>query len=175
MTSAGSGETPVEVGRVSRAHGLQGELRVVPFWAQSRALLEVAQVLLRLPDGSERTHRVSRARAANKAVLLALEGVDDVDAAAALKGAVVAVERAAMPPLGPGEYYLSDLVGAIVNAPDGEVGRAVAVVTHPTVDVLVIELSDGRRVEQPLVEHWIDAVDLERGVVQLASREGLIE
>ena len=51
--------------------------------------------------------------------LVHLAGVDDREAAAALTLAEVRVARAALPPLGPGEYYVEDVVGCAVEDEDG--------------------------------------------------------
>jgi hypothetical protein len=45
----------------------------------------------------------------------------------------------------------------------------------PSVDTAVIRTPDGRSVEQPLVEAWLDEVDLEARVVRLSSRDGLVD
>jgi ribosomal 30S subunit maturation factor RimM len=76
--------------------------------------------------------------------------------------------------LAAGEYYLSDLVGAEVVAPDGVVGKVVELGLHPSVDTLIIETADGTRVEQPMVETWVKSVDTTGGRVELSSRDGLI-
>jgi 16S rRNA processing protein RimM len=98
-----------------------------------------------------------------------------MDGAAALKGALLLVEKSALPPLESDEYYLADLVGAQVRCRDERIGVVTAVRTYSTVDVLVIEMEDGRFVEQPVVDHWIQSVDWEAGLVLLASTEALIE
>lgn len=165
----------LEFGRVGKPHGLSGELKIAAFWSESRALLDVPRVLLRFPSGEEREFQVLRARPANKLTLLTLEGVADRTAAEALKGAIVVVEREFLPPLAAGEYYLADLIGASVVGPSGELGRVVRVVTHPTVDSIVIRLSDGREVEQPLLEPWLVGVNSEAKTVELSSTEGFVE
>ena len=165
----------LEIGRVSRPHGLAGELRVALHWAESSALQHVRRVWLRTPDGAARRYEVRSSRGANKAVLLAVEGVGDRDSAEALRGAAVLVERSELPPLEVGEYYLSDLLGAAVVAPGGEIGRVVEVRTHPSVDSIVIDSGDGRLREQPLAAVWLEEVDVAKGRIVLTSEDGLID
>jgi ribosomal 30S subunit maturation factor RimM len=69
---------------------------------------------------------------------------------------------------------LADLVGATVTAPDGIVGTVVEVALHPSVDALVIETPDGGRLEQPLLDHWLSAVDPSGKSIVLTSRDGLM-
>ncbi len=165
----------LEVGRVTRPHGVRGEVKVQLHWQESEALFEAERVLVRHQDGGQRWLRITGARRANRFVLLRLDGVDSMDAAAVLKGALLSVERGALPPLEADEYYLADLVGAHVRCLDQEIGVVTAVRTYTTVDVLVIETEDGRLLEQPVIDHWIQGVDVQAGLVFLASTEALIE
>ncbi|HYQ40583.1 MAG TPA: ribosome maturation factor RimM [Polyangiaceae bacterium] len=163
----------LEVGRVSKAHGITGELRVVPHWESSDALDQVEQIWL--TQGGKRTaYAVERARAVPKGYLVKLRGVDDRNAAEALQGALVSVARSALSPLEPGEYYLVDLIGAKVFGPDGEIGEVTDIASHPTVDVIVVRLADGTSAEQPLSEPWLSSVDIAARQVILSSLDGLM-
>lgn len=164
----------VEVGGVVKPHGVRGELKVRPHYAASVSLLFVEQVWLAAGANEPRPFRVLAARRANRFVLLGLDGVRDVDAAERLRGARVLVERSSLPELDPGEFYLSDLVGARVEGPSGEIGRVVEVRVHPSVDSLVIARPDGTVVEQPLGEAWLESVDVDGACVRLSTTDGLI-
>jgi len=166
-------EPGLEVGRVSKAHGITGELRIVPHWESSDALERVREVWLTL-NGQRRPYAVERARQVPRAYLVKLAGIDDRNAAEALHGATVSVPRGALPPLEPGEYYLVDLIGAKVTGPDGEVGEVTGIVSHPTVDVVVLRLTDGSSAEQPLSEPWLQSIDVAARQIVLNSLDGLM-
>jgi 16S rRNA processing protein RimM len=163
----------LEIGRVSKAHGILGELRVAPHWEASDALLHAEQIWLSL-NGQTVAYVVERARAVPRAYLVKLKGVDDRNAAETLHGAAVSVPRNALPALEPGEYYLVDLIGAKVTGPDGEIGEVTGVVSHPTVDVIVLRLPDGKSAEQALSPPWLSHVDLAARQVVLLSLDGLM-
>ena len=163
----------LEVGRVSKAHGITGELRIVPHWESSDALEQVSEIWLTLKD-KRTAYAVERARAVPRAYLVKLRGVDDRNAAEALHGATVSVPRAVLPPLEPGEYYLVDLIGAKVVGPEGEIGEVTGIVSHPTVDVIVLRLANGTSAEQPLSEPWLSSVDMAAHKVILNSLDGLM-
>jgi 16S rRNA processing protein RimM len=165
----------IEVGRVARAHGVRGEVRVALHWAHSDSLSHVDDVVLTAKGRTLGTFRVRAARPVDRAVLLSLVGVDDRDGADALRGASVSVAREALPPLGAGEYYLCDLVGASVVSPKGPVGEVIEVRMPPTVDTLVVRAPGGALWEQALAEPWIASVDAEKRLVELASEDGLVE
>lgn len=163
----------VEIGRVLRPHGLRGELKVRLHWEGSTVLSEVGSVVIG-EAGQARSVAVEAVRPGPKGVLLKLVGVDDCDAAQAFAGAPLSVPRSALPPLEPGEYYLSDLVGAEVWGPEGRVGEVIEVRLHPSVDSMVVRTSDGSVLEQPLAEPWLESVDVEAGRVTLTTTEGLV-
>jgi 16S rRNA processing protein RimM len=163
----------IEIGRVIKPHGLGGELKVRLHWTESDALDHVEALFVRIGD-VERELGIESVRPSPPGVLLKLEGIDDRDAAETLRDALILVPRDALPPLEPGEYYLSDLVGLEVVGPDGVVGVVVEVRTHPSVDAAVVRLPDGKLVEQPLVEPWLEAVDLKGNQLVLSSLEGLV-
>lgn len=141
-------------------------------WRSSALLFERDSLCLTREDQSEE-REIEALRRTPKGLLLKLVGVDDRDQAEALRGAKISVPRAELPELPAGEYYLCDLVGSEVVTPEGPLGKVVEVRVHPSVDAIVIQLPDGRLVEQILGEPWVESVT--DGKVVLTGRDGLIE
>ena len=94
------------VGRVRKAHGVRGRVLISPYHAGSPALGSVRTVHI-----GGRTYHVSRAERVDLGYLIALRGIDDRDAADALRGKEVEVDREELPPPGENELYAIDLVG----------------------------------------------------------------
>ncbi|HEX3775531.1 MAG TPA: ribosome maturation factor RimM [Polyangiaceae bacterium] len=163
----------LEIGRVSKAHGILGELKIVPHWSASDALLH-AQKLWLTRNGQRSVYAVEQARAVPRAYLVKLGGINDRNAAEALHGATVHVPRALLPPLEPGEYYLVDLIGVRVVGPNGDVGEVISVESHPTVDAVVIKLQNGDTAEQALSAPWLASVDVAERRIVLHSLDGLM-
>lgn len=116
----------VVLGRVGRPHGLQGEVVVREVSLDAEAWERLAQVLLVGPLARpERAVRIAALRPFGPGLLVHFAGVDTVEAAAALAGAAIEVEREALPTPGADEIYLFDLVG--LTAVD-EAGRELGVV-----------------------------------------------
>jgi len=94
------------VGRVARAHGVRGRILVAPYNADSTAVQTVKRLWI---EGRE--FEVARAERVNLGYLVALRGIDDRDAAGALRGKEVEVDRDELPAPGEDEVYAIDLIG----------------------------------------------------------------
>lgn len=107
----------VEVGRIATAHGVQGWLKIQPY-SQQAAALSSARTWWLAPVGAAgaspaRAVLVQSCRLAAQHVLARVQGVDDRDAALALRGWTVWVPRASFPPPEADEYYWVDLIGCL--------------------------------------------------------------
>jgi 16S rRNA processing protein RimM len=155
----------IELAAVVRAHGLRGELLLKPFNPDSTLLTEVTHVLLKTREGAVTRYTVESARVHSAAQLLALREVQGKDAADALRGQLVCVTRADLPPLDEDEFYLVDLVGIQVNDAAGKrIGSVVEVIEYPSVNCLVVESDEGRR-EVPHLPRYVLSLDMSARVV----------
>ncbi len=161
---------------VGRPHGVRGEIRAHSFNKDSALLLELEEILVRFVDGERKgeEHEVSidSARQGNDAILLKLHGVDDRDAADGVRGAQLLAKRSEFPPPEAGEFYACDIIGAEAICDGAVVGRVEALTSYPSVDILVIA-AHGGRYEVPLVDPYVDTVDVENSKVVLRTLEGL--
>ncbi len=165
MTAPSQADELVELAAVVRAHGLNGELLLKQFNPESDLLTRSTSVVLRLPSGALQTCEVTGVRGGVDSTLLALRGVSRREEAEPLRGSVVCVPRATLPPLEEGEYYLVDLVGLKVRSPQGEIaGHVESVIEYPSVSCLVVVVGDV----------WREVPDLPRYVPEVHVREGYV-
>ena len=150
----------LEVGRVGRAHGLRGEVHVVAVSNVDERFAPGSQLVI----GDEPRVVVS-ARAAGNGWVVHFEGVDDRNAAEALRGKpVLGVARQAEA----GELFVHDVIGADVRDRAGtRLGRVEAVQANPAHDLLVLD--SGALI--PIVF----VVDTQPGVVTVDLPDGLLE
>ena len=81
-----------------------------------------------------------------KAAIARFEGVNDRAAAEDLRGSLVEVDRAALPPLEDGEFYHADVIGLpCVDGAGESVGTVAAVENFGAGDLLEIAKPDGKR------------------------------
>ena len=136
---AASGERRIALAAIAGAHGVKGELRLKLFSDSVESLSRHRRLVV---GGVERRLLFVRD---TKNPVARFEGVDDRSAAESLRGALIEVDRSALPPLEDGEYYHADLIG--LSAVDGD-GRKVGIVTavenYGAGDLLEIELEGGK-------------------------------
>jgi len=140
-TPATDEERRIPLAAVAGAHGIKGEVRLKLFTDSAENLSRHAKLLV---GGVER--RLVMVRGDNKGAVARFEGIADRTAAERLRGSLVEIDRAALPPLGDGEYYHADLIGtACIDGEGRELGTVVAVENFGAGDLLEIEDASGRR------------------------------
>jgi 16S rRNA processing protein RimM len=159
----------IELGRLGAPYGIRGWVRVESYTDPPERLLEHREWVLRLGGAERRNVRVAAARLHRDGLVAQLEGVGNRNEAAALTGAVVEVDRAALPPLSEREYYRADLIGFRVRNLEGaDLGAVSHFVDAPAGAVLVAKERGGR-------EHWVPAAPRHLRSVDLAGREIVVD
>lgn len=153
------------MGRIAAPHGVKGWIKVEPFTAETRGLLDYRTWWVGGASGWQE-RRLVEGKAQSGTVLAKLESCDDREAAAALKGRPVAVPRAVLPAARGDEFYWADLIGLrVLNAVEQDFGRVTAVMQTGANDVLVV--GNGRERLIPFVAQVIQGVDLAAGVIRV--------
>lgn len=159
----------VRIGKIARAHGIRGEVAVRLEEPSSTTLLMQKAVWLKA-DGEPEPAEIETARAAHGGLLVRFVGCYDRTAAEKLAGREVWLPRACLPKPQDGEYYVADLVGLEARSPAGvALGKVVEVVD--TGGVPVLEIEGDRRFQIPLVETFVQRIDLEAGLAVLEVPE----
>ena len=168
----------VALARVVGAHGLRGQLHVRYFGGDPDNLLQLSSLgLSEREDGEDATlYEVEHAAPGRSGeVRMALAGIEDRDAAEAVRGRWVTAEIDELEPLGEGEYYSHQLVGCLVST---EAGRAVGTVREiwagGAADLLVVEDERGEQHLIPAAEELLREVDVEGRRIVMEVPPGLI-
>lgn len=166
----------IVVGRVGRAHGIRGEVRVEPRTDSVEHRFAVG-VELRADRGAPKTLTVRAARSHGGGLLVRFAEVGDRTAAEALRGVTLSADVPAEErPDGADEYYDRQLVGLAARTSQGDpVGEIVDVMHLPEQEVLVVRKPDGSEALVPFVEALVPTVDLDDGYVLIDDRPGLLE
>ncbi len=157
------------MGRVTAPFGVKGWVKVYALTAQLGNLLDYPVWWLG-HEGDRREMRVAAAKVHGKTLVAQLAGIEDREAAVALKGLEIAVPRSQLPAAAQGEFYWADLIGLrVVNAEQHEFGRVVRVMQTGANDVLVVAGGNGNERETliPFIAGAIKQVDPAAGVISV--------
>ena len=156
----------LEAGQIVNTHGVRGEVRIQP-WADEAAFLTRFRRFYM--DG--KAVKVLSCRVHKTMCIAALEGVDDVNAAMALKGKVIFIDRDDVK-LPEGTVFLQDIFGAKVVTQDGdEIGVLQDVLPAPAASVLVVR--GEREILIPDVPAFVLSKDADNGIVTVRLIDGM--
>lgn len=166
----------VNIGRISAAVGLKGEVKVILYASDSDNLKE-GKVLL-LKRGKEKLEApISGIRFQNGKPIIRLQGTGDRTAAEALKGMEISIRETDLEELPEGEHYVRDIVGyKVVDLTLGkEIGVLKDVIQNTAQNVLDIEGVNGKQILVPAVPAFMREIDDENETITLELIKGFYE
>lgn len=159
----------IAVGRVSRAHGVRGEVSVHPLTEVESRFAPGS--VLSLEDG--RTLTVEASRPHQHRILVRFKETADRTAAERLRGQVLLVPESEVPPAPEDAFWVHEVVGLEVVTEDGAaVGRIREVLSNPANDIWVAE-RDGDDLLIPAVQDAVLSVD--RDARRVVVRDALLD
>lgn len=183
MSRAIADPARVVLGKITGAHGSNGELRVRWLGDGPENLLRAPRVALGADAGnasetaSERWYEVRRSTSGRGGeVWIELEGIESREAAAALTGLHVIGDVAHLETLPAGEHYWFEWIGCAVSTVDGRaLGKVKSIWDAGAHDVLVVaEEETGRELLLPVVRALLREVDVEARRIVIEVPEGLL-
>lgn len=163
----------LEIGKIVGTHGVRGEMRVEP-WADSPDFVCGFDRLYF--DKGAKEVEVLLARVHKRIVLMKLGGVDTMEAAAALRGKVLYMNRDDVE-LEDDAYFIQDLIGLTVeDADNGQTyGRLTEVSFTGANDVYHIQSENGKEYLIPAIPDVIIETDVEGGKMTIRPLKGIFD
>jgi len=160
------------VGTFSGAHGVKGLVRLKSFTEEPESIARYKP----LTDATgKRGFEIQIKSSTNDHFIAEVEGVNDRDAAEALRGTKLYVPRAALPKLKKREFYESDLVGLKAqNAKGEDCGKVIAVHNYGGGPFLEVTAPEGKAFMLPFNKECVPEVDVEDGRVIIEVPKGWI-
>lgn len=158
----------ITAGQVVNTHGIRGEVKLLPQGVDADVLAGCSTVYIGGKPYAPTARRVHKG-----CLLLKLKGIDDMDAALALKGKAVTIRRRDVL-LPEGEYFDEELVGLTARdaATGEELGKVEEVLTYPAHKIYAVR---GGKDEYliPAVPAFIAGIDLAGGTMDVHVIDGL--
>ena len=155
------------MGRIVAPYGLKGWVRIEPYSAVADSLSAYSAWWVGR-NGDWRELKVAQGALQHGASLVVrFEGCVERDAALALKGSEVALEREALPQNANNEFYWADLVGLkVVNVKDEELGAVTELFDNGAHAVMRVVAGETERL-LPFVGQVVRQVDMAQGRIRV--------
>lgn len=174
-----SNSTKLRVGRLLKAHGLKGAIKLELYTDSPNERFVPGAVLeLQVPENSQwfgKTITVSELKWFNQSPVLFIDGVSDRNVAETLIKAILLIDQPLDAiPAEPDAWYDHQLAGLKVLREGVEIGTLVRVDHMPAQDLLIIKTEAGE-VLLPFVKAFVPKVDVSSGIIEITPPGGLFE
>ncbi len=163
----------VAIGRVIKARGIRGELKVKLLSDFPERFKELRCVKLELKNGEIKSFKIEKTRIAGHFVIVKLNGIENRDTAETLRGLYLSVPMDEAVPLEKNSFYIFELENMEVFESDGrKIGSVIGVEQYPANDVLVV----GTETEDlmiPAVKEFVKKIDVDKRQIIVGLPEGL--
>lgn len=165
----------VEIGKIVAAHGIKGEVRVLP-WSDSPDRFSLLNQVFLCKGEVVRPVHITSARPHKNVVVLGLQEVTSVDEAELLKDWTIEIEHEDLLPLTEGRYYIFQLIGLKVKKVDGTpIGVLTDVLQTGANDVYVVRGPEGRELMIPALKSVVKKVDINNQELLVEPLPGLFD
>ena len=169
----------VAIGKVARAHGVRGALKLLPY-GETLGEMKAGEKLVSIEGETHRQLTIVSLRpktvtpaGAWTETIAQFEEVESREQAEALTGKDLFIPRDRLPELPSGEYYHFQLIGLSVETKEGNpLVTLGAVLETGGNDVYVVE-NEGKELLIPAIEDVVIEVDLLNGKLVVDLPEGL--
>lgn len=162
----------IKIGRIVNAVALRGEVKVYNYSGYKERYEELDRIIV---EGKK--YEIEKVRYQQQMVILKLAGVNDRNAAEAMKNKDVFITEEDLQELPEDTFYIRDLIGLeVVDAETGDnIGKLKDVLQPSNQDVYVVKRAEGSDVLIPAVSEFIKEVNVKEGFIKVHLIEGMLE
>lgn len=153
----------IEIGKITKAQGIKGEVKLLCYVDDAKMLKSVTTVYI-----GQNSHKVLKCRPDGNFCYLLLEGISDRNTAESLREWAVYADKESVT-LQEGRYFIEDLIGCMVVLTDGtKIGKVADILQYGAADVYMCE--GERNVSFPFLKDLVVSVDIDRQLITLDEK-----
>lgn len=163
----------IRIGKILNAHGIKGELLLLPLTDNNRRFRKLKRALLELPGGRYDEVEVVSTREHKGNIIIMLKGIEDRTQAERLKHIYLCVkpEDAVKPK---GAYFIHELIGLEVFQGDVSYGKIIDVLQNSSVDLYEVS-GDFGEFYLPALKTVVKNIDLDQNRMDVEIPDGLLD
>lgn len=157
-------KSELTVGKILKPRGLAGEMKIETYLSSPSQLASIKRITI-----EDTEYTVKHISLDGSFGYIKLNGVEDVDSAEALRGKDILANRADLPKLPDGKYYLADVIGLDVFVDGNRIGEVVDIAQYGSADVYTVKGVEGL-LSFPAIPNLVKRTDIEKGEMLLDGR-----
>lgn len=155
-------EDRIKIGKIVNTFGIKGELKVYPYVDY---IDELSKIYI-----NNKEYTLSKSRNQKNVVIIKIKGLDDINLVEDFKNKEIEIDRADLPKLKEGEYYIEDLIGLDVYTDDGKLlGKLDDIFNTGANDIYQVN-----NILLPAIPDVIKEIDIENQKIIVHIIKGLI-
>jgi 16S rRNA processing protein RimM len=164
------------LGRISKPHGLNGEVRVFLYSGNLDSITKVNRLFIYQKEHEKPVEfKITNLKIQNNTTIIGLEGINTIEEASELRGSIVMVDKCDLPEPKEDEYYWFQLIGLNVVTIEGKfIGTVKNLIDRVPQTLLVVENNE-KEFLIPMVDTIVQGVKLEESEVIITPIEGLFD
>lgn len=165
------------IGKIVGAHGVRGEMKILPITDGSRRFSDLSEVILLSPDEKPiLSLKIISARDAGNIALCTAEGITDRNAVTKMTGHFFAVPRTEALALPEDRFYIADLIGCtVIDDKMGQLGIVSDLLQQAGADVFVVKRYLKKDLLFPFLKTIVYHIDIKAGEIAVRLPDGLYE
>ena len=166
----------IKIGKIVNAVALRGEVKVYHYSDYKERFEELDEILIER-RGKFTAYEIENVRYQKNTAILKLKGVDDRNAAEALKESDIYITEEDLRELPEDTFYVKDLIGCkVLNEENGaQIGVIKDVLQNSAQDIYQITLKNGKEALIPVVGEFIREVSIAEKYVKIHLIPGFID
>ena len=160
----------IKIGRIVNAVALRGEVKIYNYSGYRERYEELDRIIIENEE-----YEIEKVRYQQEMVILKLSGIDNRNAAEAMKNKDVYITEEDLEELPDDTFYIRDLIGLEVIDDSGRIGVIKDVLQPSSQDVYVIQTDKNQDLMIPAVKEFVKEVNLEEKYIKVSLIEGMLE
>ena len=160
----------IKIGRIVNAVALRGEVKIYNYSGYRERYEELDRIIIENEE-----YESEKVRYQQEMVILKLSGIDNRNAAEAMKNKDVYITEEDLEELPDDTFYIRDLIGLEVVDDSGRIGVIKDVLQPSSQDVYVIQTDKNQDIMIPAVKEFVKEVNLEEKYIKVSLIEGMLE
>ena len=155
----------LKIGLITKPQGIKGEVKVQPLTDDPARFLKLKSVII---EGEN--YWVLSVKVGAEAVIAALSGVNDRNAAELLRGKFMCVKREDAVELKEDTFFIADIIDCALITDAGEKVGKITDVTSARTDIFTVLCEDGKFLRFPFLKDLLIKVDVEEKTVTVKKK-----